>query len=468
MRLTGKEKVSYGLGAVGKDMVYMLSASYILYYYQDILGVKAYVMGIILLAARVFDAFNDPIMGVLVAKTKTRWGKFRPWLFIGTILNAIVLYFMFSAPPTLDGAGMVAYAAIFYVLWGVTYTMMDIPYWSMIPAFTEGGKEREGLSTLARSCAGVGSALITILTMKCVPLLGKIGHSGLTSATETERYGFQYFSLIIAVLFVVFICICCWNIKEKSTVDVEAPSVGQMFRTLLQNDQAMTVVITIVLINCSIYITSNLVIYFFKYDFGGANWNDSYVLFNTFGGAVQILSMMILYPLARKVWNTEKVFYLSFISAMAGYVSLLVLTFTNMSSVFLLFIPGFFIFAAYGILSVLTTVFLANTVDYGELKNNRRDESVIFSMQTFVVKLASGVAALIASVCLSVFNLSDDTEAVVENVAGSSVVGLRMTMTIIPLIGLFVAAVYFKKKFMLTEKKVEEISAQLKERRNAQ
>lgn len=172
MKLTGKEKVSYGLGAVGKDMVYMLSASYILYYYQDILGVKAYIMGIILLAARVFDAFNDPIMGVLVAKTKTKWGKFRPWLFIGTILNAIVLYFMFAAPPTLDGAGMVAYAAIFYVLWGVTYTMMDIPYWSMIPAFTEGGKEREGLSTLARSCAGVGSALITILTMKCVPMLG--------------------------------------------------------------------------------------------------------------------------------------------------------------------------------------------------------------------------------------------------------------------------------------------------------
>lgn len=107
MKLTGKEKVSYGLGAVGKDMVYMLSASYILYYYQDILGVSAFAMGVILLAARVFDAFNDPIMGVVVAKTRTRWGKFRPWLFIGTILNAIMLYLMFSAPPALDGGGLV-------------------------------------------------------------------------------------------------------------------------------------------------------------------------------------------------------------------------------------------------------------------------------------------------------------------------------------------------------------------------
>ena len=124
MGLNKKEMASYGIGAVGKDMVYMFCASYILYYYQDILGVSAIAMGIILLAARVFDAFNDPIMGVVVAKTRTRWGKFRPWLFIGTLHNAVVLFLMFSAPPTLDGGGLVAYAAVTYVLWGVTYTML--------------------------------------------------------------------------------------------------------------------------------------------------------------------------------------------------------------------------------------------------------------------------------------------------------------------------------------------------------
>ncbi|MCM1048975.1 MAG: glycoside-pentoside-hexuronide (GPH):cation symporter [Clostridiales bacterium] len=457
MKLSLREKVSYGLGAVGKDMVYMLSASYILYYYQDILGVSAIAMGIILMAARVFDAFNDPIMGVLVAKTRTKWGKFRPWLLIGTILNSVVLYFMFAAPPSLDGSGLVAYAAITYIVWGVTYTMMDIPYWSMIPAFTEGGKEREGLSTLARSCAGVGSAIVTIVTMKCVYLLGQ----------EDERVGFMRFAFIIAVIFTVFIICTCMNIKEKSTVNVDSPSVGQMFKALIQNDQAMAVVITIVLINCAIYTTSNLVIYFFKYDFGGEKWYDSYTLFNTFGGAVQILSMMLFFPLLRKVFSAIKVFYISFAMAIVGYAALLILAFTDMSSVYMLFIPGFFIFAANGMLTVLVTVFLANTVDYGELKNNRRDESVIFSMQTFVVKLASGVAALIASACLTIFNLSDDTEAVVETAqtAVSSVVGLRMTMTVIPIIGLLVAVFVFHKKFILTEDKVEEIAAQIKEKR---
>jgi melibiose permease len=455
MKLSGKEKVSYGLGAVGKDMVYMLSASYVLYYYQDILGVSAIAMGIILMVARVFDAFNDPIMGVLVAKTKTKWGRFRPWLLIGTILNAFVLYFMFAAPPSLDGNGLVAYAAITYILWGVTYTMMDIPFWSMIPAFTEGGKERESLSTLARSCAGVGSAIVTIITMKCVYALGQ----------GNERAGFKWFALIIAVLFVVFITIACASIKEKSTVDVDSPSVSQMVKALVQNDQAMAVVFAIVLINCSLYITSNLLIYFFKYDFGGETWYNSYTLFNTFGGGVQILSMMVMFPLIRKVLSAMQVFYTSLFMAIGGYAVLCLLMFTGNTKLWLLLIPGFFIFVAFGMLTVLTTVFLANTVDYGELKNNRRDESVIFSMQTFVVKLASGVAALIASICLTICNLSDDTSAVVTDTAGnSSVLGLRITMTILPIIGLFIAVIYFRKKYILTEEKVEEIALQLKER----
>lgn len=454
MKLTGKEKAAYGLGAVGKDMVYMLSASYILYYYQDILGVSAIAMGMILMAARVFDAFNDPIMGIVVAKTRTKWGKFRPWLLIGTLINAVILYLMFAAPPALNGGGLVAYAAITYVLWGVTYTMMDIPYWSMIPAFTEGGKEREGLSTLARSCAGVGSALITIITMKCVYLLGQ----------GNERNGFRMFALIIAVIFVIFISITCLSIKEKSTADVDSPSIRQMFSALLHNDQAMAIVITIVLINCSIYITSNLVIYFFKYDFGGANWYDSFTLFNMFGGAIQILSMMVFFPVIRKWLSAMQVFVTSIGMAAAGYGILLALMFTNMTNIYLLFIPAFLIFAAFGFQTVLTTVFLANTVDYGELKNGRRDESVIFSMQTFVVKLASGVAALVASICLAVCKLSDDTSQVVEAAQGS-VLGLRFTMTVIPIIGLVATFFIFRKRYILTEEKVEEIVAKVKEKR---
>ncbi len=468
MKLSGAAKASYGLGAVGKDMVYMLSASYVLYYFQDILGVSAAAMGVILMIARVFDAFNDPIMGAIVAKTKTKWGKFRPWLLIGTITNAIVLYLMFSAPPTFSGKGLIAYAAVTYILWGMTYTMMDIPYWSMIPAFTQGGKEREGLTTLARSCAGVGSAIITIITVLSVSALGHFFGGDGISDREVERIGFSYFALAVAVIFVIFIVICCIFVKEKSTVDMQTASIGEMFKALIQNDQAMAVVVAIVVVNCSIYITSNLVIYFFKYDFGGIGWRDDYTLFSTFGGGIQILSMMILYPFLRKFFTSIKIYYISMGMAIAGYISLLILASTTMSNVCLLFIPGFFIFAANGMLSVITTVFLANTVDYGELKNNRRDESVIFSMQTFVVKLASGISALIAAIALQVLSLSNDTDeaaTAIDYSAGVNIsqkMGLRMTMTIIPIIGLIFAIVWFKNKYILTDSKIDEISEELK------
>ena len=545
-----KSKISYALGAVGKDMVYMLSASYVLYYFQDLLGVNAIAMGIILMAARVFDAFNDPIMGVIVAKTRTRWGKFRPWLLIGTLTNAVVLVLMFAAPPKLDASGLVAYAAVTYILWGVTYTMMDIPYWSMIPAFTEGGKEREGLTTIARTSAGVGSAIVTVFTMMLVPMLGNMFAGSDAGAKMIEIVGFKYFSIVIAFFFILFTALTCVNVKEKSTAEMETVSVGQMFKALIQNDQAMTVTIAIVLINCSIYITSNLVIYFFKYDFGTTGWNNAYVLFNMFGGAIQVLSMMIFYPLLRtqktkkealsacfkvaviiaglggaysiyefingsyllsfstlvlsilisfivtvviafiggllfalifyplmrlKALSSLQIFYICLAMAIIGYAVLLVLAFTSMSSVFLLFIPAFFIFAANGMLTVITTVFLANTVDYGELKNDRRDESVIFSMQTFVVKLASGVAALVASICLSINHLQAGTEVSEADklvdwslgVSAASKAGLRMTMTIIPVIGLTIAYFYFKKRFTLTDERVHEIAAQVKAKRDA-
>ncbi|MGI6108197.1 MAG: glycoside-pentoside-hexuronide (GPH):cation symporter [Lachnospiraceae bacterium] len=470
--LTSREKISYGLGAVGKDMVYMLSASYVLYYYQDLLGVNAIAMGVILLAARIFDALNDPIMGMIVANTRTRMGRFRPWLLIGTLTNAVVLFLMFACPPSLDGAGLTAYAAVFYVLWGVTYTMMDIPFWSMIPAFTRGGKERENLTTLARSCSGVGSALVAVFTMAAVHALGRL--FGGSTSREIEIIGFRWLSLIIAVLFVIFIVITVVCIRENSTADMKTSTVRQMFGSLIQNDQAMAVVLTIVLVNTAMYITSNLIIYFFKYDFGGTGWYNSYTLFNMVGGAAQILAMMVLYPLLRRFMNSIRIFYVSMAMSIVGYLILLAFACSGRMELGYLLIPGVLVMAASGMNNVLVTIFLANTVDYGEVRNHRRDESVIFSMQTFVVKLASGAAALTASVALALFHLGSasaaDAETAIdysESVSMASKIGLRMVMTLIPIALLLIAFFWFRKKYHLTDEKMAELSGQIEQIRKS-
>ena len=455
MDLTRKQKAAFGIGAVGKDMVYALSASYVMYFYQDVLGLGATFVGLVLMAARVFDALNDPFMGIIVAKTKTRWGRFRPWLFSGSILNALVLYALFAAPD-LEEAGLMVYFAITYILWGVTYTMMDIPYWSMIPAVTKTPADRENLSVVGRTCAGVGSALIAMFTMLLVGTLGG----------DSEQIGFRRVALIVSTLFVVSEVVCCLSFKESSQVKMKTAGVKEMFTALLRNDQAMVVVASIVLINSALYLTSNFVIYFFKYDFGGEGWKGSYTLFSTIGGAAQILGMMVLYPMLRRKLSNTQVFTLSLLTGLGAYALLLLLCLLGFSgSLLVLCIPGVMIFACNGMLSVLTTLFLSNSVDYGELKTGRREESVIFSMQTFVVKAASGVAVFLAGIGLDLIGLqgnTDDTAAAVQS--AGTLLGLRLMMTVLPMIVLVVALLLFRKKFLLTDQRVEEIGKELQAR----
>ena len=451
-----KQFAAYGLGAVGKDMVYALSASYIMYYYQDILGLSATFVGFILMIARVFDAANDPFMGVVVAKKNSRWGKFRPWLFTGTILNAFVLYALFAA-PAVSGKALMIYFAVMYILWGVTYTMMDIPFWSMIPAVTSTTKDRENLSVVGRTSAGVGYALINVFTVMAVSKLG----SGI------ERTGFRLFALIIAILFVIFILFTCFTIHEQKVENMQTTSVKEMFKALFNNDQAIVTVVTIVLINSALYITSNLLIYFFKYDIGGTTWKDAYTLFTSVGGISQILGMMVVYPILRSKLSNTIIFKLSLCLAIFGYAFLLALCLLGYSSVLtMLMVPGVMIFVANGILTVLTTVFLANTVDYGEVKTGHREESVIFSMQTFVVKAASGLAVFITGVSLDLIGLTSK-DGLGEGIPtfSSPLLGLRLLMTILPMIGLVLALVLFTRKFILTDEKAEQIRKQLEEKK---
>ena len=467
MELTLKQKTAFGIGAVGKDMVYALSASYVMYYYQDVLGLSASFVGLVLMAARFFDAFNDPFMGVLVAKTRTRWGRFRPWIFSGTLLNALVLYALFAA-PVLDEAALMVYFSVVYILWGVTYTMMDIPYWSMIPAITEPGKERENLSALARSCAGVGSAIPTVLTMIVVPAISGAALAADKLKITDYRIGFKWWALLVAVVFVISEAICVANVKERGDTVVESHGIGEMFHSLVTNDQALAVVITIVLVNSALYITSNLLIYFFTYDIGS---ESGYALFSAFGGGAQILAMM-LFPLFRKKMSKRKLFVHSVVYEIVGYVMLLACSLAGVTRMtvggvpcwYVLFIPGLLVFAGSGLLNVLITVCLADSIDYGEYKNGQRDESVICSMQTFVVKLASGVAVFFAGLAIKWVGLiqpADGTSEVIEQSTGT-LMGLSMMMTVVPIVLLIIGLVFFIRKYKLTEERMQEIMTKLR------
>ena len=249
--------------------------------------------------------------------------------------------------PDLAGKSLMVFFSVVYILWGVTYTMMDIPYWSMIPAVTDTPKDTEELSVIGRTCAGVGSALIAMGTVLMVSRLGG----------GNERLGFARVALIVAVIFVISELVCAAFMREKQHEGEKSATIREMFAALFANDQAMIVVLSIVFINAALYITANLIIYFFKYDFGGPDWSVSYTLFSTVGGGVQILSMMLLYPLLRKKAGNRTIFIGCLLVQILAYIILLAMCLAgHVSSMALILIPGIMIFGSYGQLSVLTTV----------------------------------------------------------------------------------------------------------------
>lgn len=440
MHLTMKEKVSYGIGALGNNLVYALVSGFLMYYYNTVLGISATFIGLLFLFARLFDALNDPIMGILVAKTRTRFGKYRPWIMSGTIINAVVLYAMFAVPKGLAGNSLLIFVSVAYILWGVTYTLLDIPYWSMIPSITNSGKEREDISVVARSCAGLGNAIITIVTMILVPILG----------FGEERLGFQAFAAIIAVLFVFTAIITVVNVKERNDIKDKPATVKQMIRALITNDQVAIVITSIIIFNASLYLTQQLAIYFFKYDFGRA---ELFGVFGAVGGAAEIVSMM-LFPLVRKKLGRMKLFTTAIMTTICGYGMLFLMSMMNIQNIILLCIPCAVIYTGFGWVTILTTIFLADTVDYGEYKSGHRNESVIFSMQTFVVKLASAFSGLLAGVGIDLIGL--DVTTITQST--QTLMGLRILMTILPLIGICFAFVVFHKKYILTEEYLENIN----------
>lgn len=449
MKLTVRNKLAFCFGAFGKDIVYMLVNSYLLYYYNVVLGMSSVFIGAVLMGARIFDALNDPFMGIVVAKTRTRWGRFRPWILSGSVLNAFTIYALFAVPRGMADSPMRVWMAVFYILWGVTYTLMDIPFWSMIPAITEPGHDREQLSSLARSASGIGDAVPTVLTMIIVPVL-----SGTTALTG-YWIGFKYWALIVAAVFVISEVVFVLNVPEKKPTEMKSVGIGEMFRSLFRNDQAMCVVIAVILVYLALDIVGNLILYFFQFDLGNT---DVYSVFTAGCFLAQVIFMMLV-PAFRKKTDKLRLFSIGILVQILGFAILLGFAFSGIykGSWGILMLPGIMVYAGYGVLNVLLTIFLSDSVDYGELKNGTREESVIFSMQTFTVKLASGVAAFLSGVAIDMIGL--DTEAAAQSAATLN--GLRIWMTIPSAVILIAAFLVFKRFYKLDDKRMEEISQKI-------
>ncbi|MBQ4208217.1 MAG: MFS transporter, partial [Clostridia bacterium] len=189
-------KLSYGVGAVGLDLSYGLFYNYLAKYLTDVLLLKNNFLLFLTPIARIWDGVNDPMMGTIVDNGRMKMGKYRPWILIGSFSNALVLTLLFSNPLHLSGTPLYAYVAVLYVAWGMTNTMADIPYWSMVPSFTSDPAERSIIATIARTFSGAGQGIISIFTPIVLPLLSV---ATLNGEKVWDAYGFSRWAIICSL-----------------------------------------------------------------------------------------------------------------------------------------------------------------------------------------------------------------------------------------------------------------------------
>lgn len=244
------------MGAFGKDLVYALVGNLFMFYLTDVRFVAPALVGTLFMAARIWDAFNDPFMGMVVDNTRTRWGKFRPWIMIGTVLNAIVLALMFWN-VNLEGQSFLAYAAVLYILWGMTYTIDDIPYWSMVPALTDDENERSQVSAIPRLFASFAWLIVGSFGLKIIDKAGG----------GDSRVGFAYFAMMVSIIFIVCSAITVINCREKVvTKSAEKTTVKGMLHVLIANDQVKVILGIALFFNFAYQLSNSFSLLFYLCD----------------------------------------------------------------------------------------------------------------------------------------------------------------------------------------------------------
>ena len=386
-KLTSREKYSYGIGAYGKDLACGIVYTFLMIYFTDVVGINPAFVGTLFLMARLWDAINDPIMGMIVDNTRSRFGKFRPWIFIGTILNSVVLFLLFRKPD-LEGTSLYLYYSVMYILWGMTYTIMDIPYWSMIPTLATTKEDREKISVVPRIFASLGGLTVTTFG---IALVNKLGNGN-------QIKGFEYFALGIVIIFIISTIVTCINVKEKTQVQVnnEKVNIKQAFNILKQNDQLLVFIGIVLAYNLAMQLAGGAAIYYFKYVAGKESLFSLYSFFK-----VAEIGGLMLFPVVTRKIGRQQVFRMATILPMFGLITLFISGLIAPQSILFISVSAVLLNLGSGFLLGSTTVMLADIVDYGEYKLGSRNESIIFSAQTLLVKLASALSGWLIGVGLS-------------------------------------------------------------------
>ncbi|MBB2940465.1 GPH family glycoside/pentoside/hexuronide:cation symporter/probable glucitol transport protein GutA [Actinoplanes lutulentus] len=407
--MTWRTKLAYGWGSLGNNIVYGFVATYLALFYTDELGITAAAASVLFLVVRVVDALFDPIMGMLVDRTSSRWGRFRPYLLVAPPVLGLLTILIFSVPP---GPAALVLAYVTYLFWGLSFTAMDVPYWSMSAALTLDARERTSLVMVPRTLASVGFIGVNLVTL---PLVGLMS--------------WRNVAILYAVIAVALTWVTFGKVRERADY-VPSPHYGpvEMLRLFRQNGPLQLLLVAMLLTEVAFTIRSIIPAYYLRYNFGAENLVPLFV--GVF--AITTIAGSLLSPWAAAMWGKRRAalggIAVTTVTSVGGWI-------TGYDSLTPMLVWIAITGLGYGITNITLLSMLADTVEFGQWKTGRRTEGLVFSTNIFKTKVASAIGASLPLALLAAFGYrAGQTQDL------GTLNGLHATMTIVPgLIGVLAA-----------------------------
>lgn len=456
-KLSLKEKIGYALGDTAANIAWRTIGPFLPIFYTDVFGLEATVVGILFFVIRIGDGITDLIMGRIADRTKTKWGKFRPWLLWTAVPFGVALVLQFTTPD-LSVTGKIVWAYATSILYTLAYTANNVPYSALMGVMTGDIKERTVLSSYRFFGAYFGGIIATVGVIALVDILGG----------GDENLGYQYTMYVLAAILAVFSIITFATTRERVEPIAAVPaSLATDIRSIITNKAWL-----ILLFIGFIFVTYNIIkggaaaFYFEHYVDDSANtfgsltaWGGKKGLLGLYLISLLVVSMIstIFAPVLTRILGKVRLFIISILTSAAAAAAMYFLEASDITSIFTLGMLSEF---GAGLMPVLFFAMLGDAADDTELRTGTRPTGMIFSAGTFAMKFGSGAAGAITLFVLGIYNYNGDLAVKTTQMLE----GIKLNMSIVPAIFVLTGVVLLII-YPLGTKKMNEVENQLNEKR---
>lgn len=495
---TKKERNMYLIGLLGQNMIYNIIGTGMAFYFQSVIFIPAMAISVIMGIARVWDAINDPMMGTIVDRTRTKWGKCRPYLFFvpGVVMVTTILTFIngqySGSNSATTNAIIIGWAGVSYILWGMTYTAGDIPIWGITALMTEDDRDRSKLLGLARIVGGIGSGIIMLSIIPVSQTVGAKFTEGGMSQAKGLQYGFIVVTVILTVIgTAAFQCSAYAKERVKQPSDDAKGFIDNV--KIMWGCKPFRRILISGVIKAPMQILGLVAMTLLSYYFGdnGGDGQDYMLYMVLLGGPMfigQFAAMAIVPKMCEKL-EKRKVYNVTSIIGAIPFILLFVVYLIDGTGLYkwhwiaimavLFAVAG----AGVGASTVIQSIMIADCVDYDEYHTGYRPDGVFFSGQSFITKLGAGVSSFIQGIVFAAVGFSGDAVAACNEALAASPkedflfatapefepyrFGMFFLITIPAAITCFISVIPMLK-YEITNESYKKILTELNEKRNAE